>query len=137
MIKSTEPRDKKKLAALGQLSENSRVGKISAKLLKTLFKVVIDDTLYEISCVSNYIDYLKSNIKRLKLIDSYNAKMTKTNNSKKQNYYKNGIQMLLQAGETFQNYNKILQEYETALTIRETRINDLYNEIKIIKKLKV
>ena len=45
--------------------------------------------------------------------------------------------MLFQAGENFQNYHQVLQEYRDALIVRETRINDLYNEIKIIKKLKV
>ena len=45
--------------------------------------------------------------------------------------------MLFQAGENFQNYHQILKEYRNALVIREKRIDDLYNEIKIIKKLKV
>ena len=43
--------------------------------------------------------------------------------------------MLFQAGENFQNYHQILKEYRAALVIREKRIDDLYNEIKIIKKL--
>jgi len=30
-----------------------------------------------------------------------------------------------------------MREYRDALIVRQTRINDLYNEIKIIKKLKV
>ena len=34
-------------------------------------------------------------------------------------------------------YHKILKEYRDALTLRQNRIIDLYNEIKIIKKLKV
>lgn len=137
MIRDAHPENYEKVVALGQLSENSKVGKISAKLLKTLFKVVIDDTRYEISCVVDYLNYLKSNIKRLELIDSYNFKMQKTSNQSKRDYYKEGMQMLFQAGENFQNYHQVLQEYRDALLVRETRINDLYNEIKIIKKLKV
>lgn len=137
LIKDTIPEDRKKLAALGQLSENSSVGKISPKILKTLFKLVIEDTLYEISLVCNYVDYLKENIKRLELIDSYSAKMQAATNDKKREYYKEGIEMLLFAGETFQNFHDILREYREALVIRQKRIDDLYNEIKIIKKLKV
>lgn len=137
MIKDAHPENYEKVIALGQLSENSKVGKISPKLLKTLFKVVINDTKYEISCVFDYVDYLKANIKRLELIDSYNFKMQKTSNQNKRDYYKEGMQMLFQAGENFQNYHQVLQEYREALIVRETRINDLYNEIKIIKKLKV
>ena len=137
MINDAHPEDYKKILALGQLSENSKVGKISPKILKVLFKVVIDDTKYEISCVVDYLDYLKDNIKRLELIDSYNFKMQKTSNQNKRDYYKEGMQMLFQLGENFQNYHQVLQEYRDALIVRETRINDLYNEIKIIKKLKV
>ena len=137
MIRDAHPENYEKVVALGQLSENSKVGKISPKLLKVLCKVVIDDTKYEISCVVDYLDYLKDNIKRLQLIDSYNFKMQKTSNQNKRDYYKEGMQMLFQLGENFQNYHQVLQEYRDALIVRETRINDLYNEIKIIKKLKV
>ena len=137
LIKSARPENYDKLVALGELSENSKLGKISPKLLKVLFKVVIDDTKYEISCVVDYLDYLKENIKRLELIDSYYLKMQKSSNEHKRNYYKEGMQMLFQTGENFQNYHKVLKEYRDALIIRENRIRDLYNEIKIIKKLKV
>ena len=34
------------------------------KVLRVLFKVVIDDTLYEISCIMEYVRYLKENLKR-------------------------------------------------------------------------
>ncbi|MGN1326661.1 MAG: hypothetical protein ACI4VQ_01030, partial [Clostridia bacterium] len=95
------------------------------------------DTKYEISCVYNYIDYLKDNIKRLQLIDSYNSKMQSTSNEKKRSYYSEGMKMLFQAGETPQNYLQILQEYKDALILRNSRLEDLYNEIKVIKKLKV
>ena len=137
MIEDAHPDDVDKTIALGQLSENSQMGKISPKILKVLFKAVIDDTKYEISCVYDYIDYLKDNIKRLELIDSYNAKMQATSRQRKRDYYKEGMQMLFQAGEDFQNYHQVLNEYRQALIVRKQRIEDLYNEIKIIKKLKV
>ena len=137
LIKDTLPEDEKKIAALGQLSENSNVGKISPKILRTLCKLVIEDTIYEISIVCNYVDYLKENIKRLELIDSYSNKMQSAVTDKKRNYYKEGIEMLFLAGEDFQNYHDILGEYRQTLAQKEQRIDDLYNEIKIIKKLKV
>ena len=62
------------------------------------------------------------------------------NSSKKpsmQDYYKAGMQLMFSQGETFDNYKQILSEYENALIIRQDRINALYNEIKIIKKLKL
>lgn len=137
MIKDAHPDDYNKTMALGQLSENSQMGKISPRILKSLFKVVIEDTKYEISLVFDYVDYLKDNIKRLELIDSYNAKMQAATKQKKRDYYNEGMKMLFAHGEDFQNYHKILQEYRNALKIREERIVDLYNEIKLIKKLKV
>ena len=45
--------------------------------------------------------------------------------------------MLLQHGETFENYPQILEEYKQALVMRNERIDALYNEIKLIKNLKV
>lgn len=135
LIKDTKPDPR--FVALDHLAEISKVGKINKKVLRVLFKVVIDDTLYEISCVMGYVDYLKEQIKRLELIDSYNKKMYKSNKEKTQNYYLEGMKLLLQTGETLENYEHILKEYRNALEIREQRIRDLYNEIKIIKKLKV
>lgn len=137
LMKDASPSNYTKSIALEQLSENSQEGKISPKILKCLFKVVIDDILYEISSVVDYVDYLKDNIKRLKLIDSYNKKAESTDKEKKKAYYREGMKLLFISGENETNYSSILQEYEDALKIREERVKALYNEIKIIKKLKV
>ena len=48
-----------------------------------------------------------------------------------------GMKMLLSSGETLDNYKNILHEYEDALVVRQKRIDDLYNEIKVVKKLKI
>lgn len=101
-----------------------------------MFKVVIEDILYEISCVVGYVNYLKENIKRLELIDKYRVKMDKATKEKTKNYYLEGMKLLLHTDETLDNYTTILEEYRNALVVRETRIKALYNEIEIIKKLK-
>ncbi len=123
--------------ALDQLKQNERLGKINPKPLKALFKVVIDDTLYEISCVMNYVNYIKDQIKRLKTIQKYSKKAESAKKASTRDYYKAGMQLLLQQGETFDNYTQVLAEYEHALVIRKDRIDKLYEEIKIIKKLKI
>ena len=135
LIKDAEP--PKTLIALDNLKQNQRLGKINGKPLKALFTVVIDDILYEISCVISYTSYLKSQIKRLDMIDNYYQKYLKSRKESTKQYYATGINMLLQSGETIKNYQEIQDEYKLALKVREKRIKDLYNEIKIIKKLKV
>ena len=126
-----------KALALDALNENYRVGKINSKALKALFKVVIDDTLYEISCVMEYIDYLDEQVNRLEKIEKYDMKSQKAKKEKEKNYYKEGMKMLFSNGENFENYKQVLDEYRQAIIIRQDVKQKLYNEIKIIKKLKV
>ena len=45
--------------------------------------------------------------------------------------------MLFQTGETFENYQQVLTEYREAIATRENVKAKLYNEIDIIKKLKI
>ena len=135
LIKDTKPDPK--FVALDQLSAKEKLGKINGLILKKLFKVVIDDTLYEISCVMDYVEYLKQQIKRLKVIETYDKKANSSNKQKNKDYYHEGMKLLFQEGETFDNYTTILLEYNKALAVREDVIKKLYNEIKIIKKLRV
>lgn len=135
LIKDAQP--DRKLMALDQLSSKEKDGKINGLILKKLFKVVIDDTLYEISGVMDYVDYLKGQIKRLELIQKYHQKAESTTKQKTKEYYEEGMRYLFAQGETFENYQQILQEYRDALSTRTHVIDQLYQEIKIIKKLRV
>lgn len=135
LIKDAQPDPK--FVALDQLATKEKDGKINGVILKKLFKVVIDDTLYEISCVMDYTEYLKQQIKRLELIESYQKKADNSNKEKTKDYYHEGMRLLLQPEETIENYLQILKEYRQALKIREDIIDKLYKEIKIIKKLRV
>ena len=128
-----------KFLALDQLAEKEKDGKVNGTILKKLFKVVIDDTLYEISGVMDYVKYLEVEIKRLKTIKSYEEKAEKSNKQKTKDYYIEGMELLLKSkdGETKENYKQVLEEYKNALDIRKGRIDKLYNEIRIIKKLRV
>lgn len=135
LIKDAQPDPK--FVALDYLSQNSKVGKINKRVLKVLFKVVIDDILYEISCLYEYLDYLKENIKRLDLVNKYAQKMEEAKTDKKKAYYKEGMKMLFQIDENFDNYKQVYNDYKTALDIRSDRVKKLYDEIKIIKKLEI
>ena len=135
LIKETQP--SKKEIALDSAASRAKVGKLNKKVVKVLFKVVIEDTEYEISCLSGYLDFLKEQIKRLNTILDYEIKMNNAPNEKKRNYFKEGMKLLFSEGENYDNYQTVLKEYETALKERQKIIDDLYKEIKIIKKLKV
>ena len=135
LIADTKPDPR--FVALDQLAQNSKVGKINKHVLRALFKVVIDDILYEISCLYEYLDYLKDNIKRLTLINKYKEKMEEAKTDKKREYYREGMRLLFQAGENFDSFPEIFKDYKDALEIRTDRVDKLYKEIKIIKKLEV
>lgn len=134
LISYTKPT--KSVIALDNLRQHERNGSINPRPLKALFNVVIDDILYEISCVMGYFNYLNSNIKRLENIKKYHDKYNSTDDPLKKDYYLAGINLLLSNNETLNNYQKILYEYKNALRIRKERINNLYKEIKIIKRLR-
>lgn len=137
LIKDTIPEDHVKLIALDQLKTNQKLGKINARILKILFKVVIDDIIYEIASVDNYIKYLKTEIKRLETVESYYNKMNQAKKDKDKNYFLEGMKLLLLDEETVDNFMEVLEDYKKALENKELMIDKLNNEIKIIKKLKV
>lgn len=85
----------------------------------------------------DYVEYLKSQIKRLHLIETYETKANSSHNEKTKNYYYEGMNILFQQGETMENYKQILSEYMEALKNKQQMIEQLYNEIKIIKKLRI
>ena len=85
----------------------------------------------------DYVEYLKQQIKRLEIIDSYQKKADNSNKEKTKEYYHEGMKLLFQEGENFENFRQVLTEYHQALKNREELIDKLYAEIKIIKKLKI
>ena len=70
-------------------------------------------------------------------MESYSIKMLKATKEKQQNYYKEGIRLLFQDGENFDNFLQVLNEYRQAVITRKGVIDKLKNEIVIIKKLKI
>lgn len=135
LIKDAEPT--RQTVALDLLSSYSKVGKINSKILKILFKVVIDDTLYEISCTSEYVNFLKDQLKRLHKIKKIDEKMQNARKQSEKDYFKDYMRILFEQGENYENYNQVIKDYESALILKEDLINKLKNEINIIKSLKV
>lgn len=119
------------------LIENAQAGKNNPLIVRKLFKVVLDDIEYEIFCTQSYIHSLRDEIKRLEQIKKYHQKMETSKKEKDKNYYLEGMKMLLATDETLENYSEIYEEYKEAYNTRKSMVDNLYNEMKIIKKLKV
>lgn len=132
LLKDTEPSVQS--LALDALSTQSKYGKINIKFLKVLFKVVIDDILYEISCTQQYLKYLEEQIKRLNKVEKYVGKSNLAVKGEDKEYLLECAKLLFTQGENFENYKQIITEYEEALKTRNNIIDRLYNEIDIIKK---
>ena len=112
------------------------LGKNNPLIVKALMKVVIDDIEYEISCTMNYLKDLKKDIKRLEQIDKYAKKMNSAKDDKTKNYYLEGMKVLMTGRETVENYSEILESYKNILNTKISQIDNLFAEIKAIKKLK-
>ena len=136
LIKETKPTVPKSVA-LKSMKENSKIGKINPKVVKALFKVVIDDINYEISSIYSYTKYLDEQVARLEQINTYNIKREKTKNERVKKRMENYMQAMFEKGEDFKNFKPILEEYRSAYHKRKEIINNLFDEIKEIKKLKV
>jgi len=119
------------------LKEEVSLNKINPKILKALIKVVLEDTEYELYNLSLYVDYLKENMKRLEQIKIYKEKMENSSKEKDIEYYKQGIIQLFAQGENIENYLQVLSEYEQAYLSKKSHLEELQNEIKKIKKMKV
>lgn len=132
IIGDSKPSQKSK-----SIMPHSKDGKVNPKIVKVLLKVVIDDIEYEISCLCEYIEYLKTQIERLEQIDIYYNKMISQKKKSKQDYYREGMEVLFEKNETIDNYRDVLYEYQNALDARNAKVDKLNNEIKKIKKLKV
>lgn len=135
LVKEAQPIPKS--IALKSMESNTKLGKLNPKIVKALFKVVIEDTEYEISCIMDYMKYIQEQIKRLEVIKEYNYKMQKAKNEKKKEYFRACMDSLFEGGETVQNFIYVLEEYSTVHLKKKEHINTLFNEIKEIKKLKV
>ena len=85
----------------------------------------------------DYLKNLKPEIKRLEEIEKYDKKRLTSKTENKQNYYLNGMKCLLIREETIDNYSEILNSYRNITTEKNEHIKKLFEEIKIIKKLKI
>ena len=113
-----------------------KASKIDPKIYRALVSVVIDDTEYEEYCLLDYIQYIKENIARLEQMQKYKEKSEKARKESEKEYFQQCFIMMLEHGETEENFPQVLQEYKDALLVRQSEFNKLHKELKAIKKMK-
>ena len=138
LIENTKPHEQiQKSDALTEVALNAKLGKNNPVITRVLFKVVIEDIEYEIFLTQSYVEELKGELKRLNQVRKYKTAMDKAKKEKDKNYYLEGMKMLLKDNETPENFESAYEEYQKAYETRKAIIENLYHEIKIIKKLRV
>ncbi len=138
LIDDTKPSSVKSLPdGLKILADETRIGKINRKFVKALFKVALDDIEYEISARTDYIEYLKSEIKRAKEALNYYHKMESASSKRKKEYYKQGVLACLRRNETLEVVPDMYTQLIASLNERKAHIDKLYSEARQIKKLVV
>ena len=138
LIENTKPAPIKSVSeGLKVFSDTTRLGKIDRKIVKALFKVIIDDTEYEIFSRTEYLEYLQNEIKRFEGALKYYEKMQKAKTPEKKEYFKQGAEVFLRKNESVEIIPSVLEELNKAYIQRKEHIKKLYNEEKKIKKLEV
>ena len=138
LIENAQPKELLKSSdTLQEVENNAKLGKNNPLIVRMLIKVVLDDTYYEISCMQEYVDYLEENLKRFKTIEKYYNKMLNSKNEDKKNYFLEYMKIYFKENETPDNWMQIRKDYQSAYELRKQKIDNLYNEIKVIKKLKI
>ena len=114
-----------------------KYGKINPKILRALFKVVIDDTEFEIVSKEKYISFLKDEIRRLESSMKYYKKMVKAKKEEEKDYFREEIKYYLKAQEEPDKVPEMIEEFKEALAARQENVTKLYEEVKKIKKLRI
>ncbi len=136
LIDETKPNPIKSVAdGLKFIAFDSRSGKVDKKVVKALLKVVVDDTEYEIAARSDYLEYLKDEIKRITEANKYYEKMTVSKTEAKREYYRQGAEMFLKRDEVVDLIPNQLQELKDSYKVRKEHVDKLFLEAKQIKHL--
>ena len=137
IIDYTKPIDINISESLEILANDSKIGKIDRKIVRALFKVVIDDTEYEIVSRCDNVDYLKSEIKRLNEAERYYHKMIGALTEAKREYHKAEIKCYLKPHEEPEKIPEMRRELENTYKARKEHIAKLNYEVSQIKRLSI
>ncbi len=136
LIENSQPITPKE--GMNLIIKDAKVGKIDKKIVRALFKVVVDDTENEIVCRSDYFTFINKELSRLAKAEGYYKKYLSAKSESKKNYFKEGVLMYLKSpAETIDNFRQVAEEYKESLKTRKEHIKKLESEVKRIKGLHV
>lgn len=113
------------------------VGKVDKKIVKALIKVVIDDTEYEIVARTDYLKFLKGEIKRIGDAQKYYDRMQAALTEEKREYYKWEIKCYLKPQEEPEKIPQMHAEFIEAYKMRKEHLDKLYDELRQLRRLHV
>ena len=118
-------------------SKYSKEGKNNKTVVRKLLKVVIDDIEYELSSLMDYVNHLEKELKRLKKVSYYFNKRNSAKSENQKVYFEEYMKLYLHQNESIDNFEHVYEEFYAAYLQKQSEINNLNNEIKIIKKMRV
>lgn len=135
LIENAKPVSPKE--GVNMIIKDAQLGKIDKNIVRALFKVIRDDTEYEISQRIEYLDFLKEEVVRLNKVEGIYKKYLATKNPEKKDYLSQEAALYFRKGESLDNFEGILNEYKISYQERKQHIKNLYKELRGIKKLHV
>ena len=137
LIDHAHPTSPKSLKDTKRIFKTGGVGKIDKKVLKALFKVVIDDTEYEIYARGDYLKFLRKEIVRVSDSRKYYDRMMYALTPEKKEYYREEAKYYLKPGEDPEKIPQMITELETSYKERKKHIQKLHDEVHQIKRLSI
>lgn len=137
LIDHAHPTSPKSLKDTKRIFKTGGVGKIDKKVLKALFKVVIDDTEYEIYARGDYLKFLRQEIVRVSDSRKYYDRMMYALTPEKKQYYKEEAMCYLKPGEDPEKIPEMIVELETSYKERKKHIQKLHDEVHQIRRLSI
>lgn len=137
LIDHAHPATPKSLSDAGRIYKTGGVGKIDKKIVKALFKVVIDDIEYEIYSRESYVKFLRKEIVRVSDARRFYDRMEAALTPEKREYYREEAKYYLKPNEEPAKIPQMIEELETSYKERKKHIKRLYDEIHEIKRLSI
>ena len=114
---------------------SDRFEELRSKLVK--YEEISDRIEYEIAARTNYVEFLRKDLKRIRTALSHYEKMQKAILPQKKEYYREYAKAYLVNNEQVDLIPQIYDQMKESLFVREQHLQKLYIEAKDVKRLKI